>query len=292
MVVAETQGKIQSVHFKLGQGVAKGKILVQVNATLQNAALEQAKKAVAAADLNLNVVKKLYDAGNASEAELTGAQTQASGAHAQLESAQKAFSDCSITAPIAGYIAQKDALVQPGGYCAPGTVITRIVDISSLKAKVPVGEMEVGLIKKGMPAEVRVPAVGSTVFAGKVVAVAAGSDPATGSYAVEVQWKNTRDRAIKSGMSASVVIKTATTEKVILVPASAVVERDRKDAVFVAAEGKAALRFVALGRTAGNDIEITDGIAEGDILITSAMTTLMRGDSVAPTVARESEDAQ
>ncbi len=289
-VVSETQGKIQSVGFKLGDYVAKGAVLVGVDETLQRATLEQAKNAVASAEINLRVAEKLYKQGAAAEAELTGAQTQASGAAAGLESAQKAYNDCTIKAPISGYVAQKEPTVVAGNYLAPGALVARIVDISSLKTSVPVGEMEVGLLSKGMRAQIRVPAVGGAVFMGSVSAVAAGSDPATGSYAVEVQWRNTRDRAVKSGMSVRVTIQTKTQEEVILVPASAVVERDRKDAVFVATEGKAALRFVHLGRSAGNSVEVVDGLAVGDVLITTAMTTLMRGDSVVPTVGGMSEE--
>ncbi|MBD3391055.1 MAG: efflux RND transporter periplasmic adaptor subunit [Chitinivibrionales bacterium] len=284
-VVSETQGKIEAVHFRLGGGVGKGAVLVEVDNTVQKAALEQARKAAASAELNLRVTKKLFDQGSASEAEHTNAQTQASGARAGLESAQKAFNDCRITAPIGGYIAQKERTIEPGNYLAPGAMVCRIVDISSLKATVPVGEMEVGLLRKGMPAKVRIPALGSTTFDAKVAAVAAGSDPSTGSYPVEVVFRNTRDRSVKSGMSVSVTITTETADSVVLVPAGAIVERDRKDAAFVAEGARAAMRFVTLGRTAGNTVEILDGLAVGETLIVTGMTTLMRGDSVAITLA-------
>ena len=141
--------------------------------------VEQAKKAIASAELSFKVTEKLYKEGGASEAEYTAAQAQLSGARAGLELAQKAFDDCRVTAPISGYIAQKDNNVIAGSYIAPGGVVTRIVDISSLKAVLPVGETEVGLVRKGMIADITIPAEGTTVFKGKVTAVAAGSDPMT-----------------------------------------------------------------------------------------------------------------
>ena len=291
-VVSETQGKIERVNFALGQWVKKGRILVEINSTIQYAAFEQAKRAASAAKLNLDVTKKLFDEGSASEAEMTNAQSQATGAIAQLESAQKAYEDCKIIAPISGYIAQKELTIEKGNVLAGGKLVARIVDITSLKATVSVGEMEVGILKKGMSAEIKVPAVGNKTFTGKVAAIAAGSDPATGSYPVEITWRNTPKREIKSGMSVKVVIETNDVDSVITIPLKAIIEKDRKDAVLVAFEDKVAVRFVTVGRIHGNNAEITEGIEVGNVILTSGMTVLSRGDSIVVTMASDSGGAQ
>ncbi|MBD3343995.1 MAG: efflux RND transporter periplasmic adaptor subunit [Chitinivibrionales bacterium] len=288
-VVAETRGKIRSVQFRLGQYVKKGQLLVQVEESVQKAGYEQAKKAREAAEMNLRVIQKLYDEGNASEGELTGAQAQMTTAQAALESAQKVYNDCRIIASIAGYIAHRDASVETGNYLAAGTPVARIVNISSLKTTVPVGELEIGLLKTGARADILVPAIGDTLCAGKVTAIAAGSDPATGSYPVEIVWNNTRDRKIKSGMSVRVTIHTQSEDSVILAPSGAVVEKDRKDAVFVNSHGKATVRFVTLGRNSGNNVEIINGLDVGNVLLTSGMTSLGRGDSIIATVKNRPE---
>ncbi len=283
-VVSETQGKIEEVNFSLGQWVKKGRLLVKVNSTIQHAAYEQAKRAAAAADLNLNVTQKLFNEGNASDAELKNAQSQATGAKTQLESTQKSFNDCRITAPISGYIAQKELTVEEGNVLAGGRLVTRIVDISSLKATVSVGEMEVGILKRGMEAHIKVPAVDNMGFKGKVIAIAAGSSPSTGSYPVEVSWKNTPKRQIKSGMSVRITIKTEEEDSVILIPSGAVFEEDNKDAIFIAFENKAAIRFIRTGRNVGNRIEISEGLKVGDILITSGVFNLSRGENITVTM--------
>ncbi len=291
-VVSETQGKIEKVRFNLGQWVKKGQILVEVNATIQYAALEQAKRAASAASLNLKVVQKLFDEGNASEAELTNAQSQTTGTIAQLESAQKAYNDCQIRSPISGHIAQKDRTIEPGNVLAVGAPVGRIVDISALKATVPIGEMEIGIVKRGMPASIKVPAVNNQTFSGKVSAIAAGSDPTTGSYDIELTWKNTKERAIKSGMSVKVTITTNDIDSVLTVPMKAIIEKDRKDAVLVMQDNKAAIRFISLGRIHGNKAEIVNGISLGDIVVTSGMTVLNRGDSLMVTMVSENGGSQ
>ncbi len=287
-VISETQGRIEKVNFNLGQWVNKGRLLVQVNSAIQKAAYEQAKRVTSAAELNLAVTEELFNEGSASDAELKNAQSQATGARAQLESTRKAYSDCRILSPISGYIAQKELTIEKGNVLAGGTLITRIVDISSLKTTIPVGEMEVGILKKGMLAEIKVPAVGNQTFTGKVKAIAAGSDPSTGSYPVEVAWKNTKDRQIKSGMSVRVTVSTEESDSVILVPLISLFEKEHKDAVFVTSDGKAAIHFVETGRTVGNNIEIIDGLEVGETLITTGVATLSRGESIAVTVKENS----
>jgi RND family efflux transporter MFP subunit len=158
------------------------------------------------------------------------------------------------------------------------------VNIARLKTQIDVGELEVGLLKVGLPAAVRVPAVGNLDVEGTVAAIAAGANPASGSYAVEIHFPNTKQRSIKSGMSTRVTIHTESGEDVAVVPSRAVVKKDHKDAVFAKAGHLAAIRFVELGRVLGNLVEITDGLSVGDTVLTSGMTTLARGDSVAVTV--------
>ena len=283
-VVSETQGTITSVELTLGQHVELGDLLVHVDDRVQKIALEQARNAASAAELNLNVTEKLFEDGNASKAELTASRTGASGALAQLESSWNAYDDCRITSPISGYIAQKAEIIEPGNFLPPGTLVTRVVDLDSLETTVSVGEMEVGILEKGMPARIRVPAAGDREFPGIVRAVAAGSDPATGSYPVEVIWKNSPNRLVKSGMSARVTIRTTSPDSALMIPAGAIVEKDRKEAVFVALDGKAKLRFVETGRIAGNRVEIPNGLNPGDILLVTGITALSRGERIATTI--------
>jgi membrane fusion protein (multidrug efflux system) len=291
-VVAETRGTITEVNFSLGQYVHQGKVLVAVDDDVQRVAYAQAEKAVEAATLNLEVTRRLYEAGSASEAEMTGAQSQAAAASTQLESSKQAYENCRITAPISGYIAQKDKAIEKGSFLAAGTPVARIVDISSLKTEIPVGEMEVGMLRKGLNAEISVPAAGNAAFKGTVRAIAAGSDPSTGSYPVEVVWRNDAQRRVKSGMSVRVTIHTPGIDSVIMVPAHVIIEKEYKTAVFVSVQGKATIRFVETGRLMEDSIEIESGLGVGDTLITSAMTTIGRGDPVAVTLAGESGDAQ
>ena len=92
---------------------------------------------------------------------------------------------------------------------------------------------------------------------------------------------------IKSGMSVSATINTEESDSAVLIPSVALFDKEHKKAVFVASEEKAALRFVQVGRSLGNLTEITEGLTPDEVLITTAVTTLSRGEKVAVTVTGE-----
>lgn len=279
-VISETQGRIEKVNFSLGQSVTRDAILVEVNDVIQKANYEQARKVYEAAKLYLGTVKKLHAEGNASDAELTDAQSKTTGAEAGREAALKAYSDCKIRAPISGYIASRESQIVEGNVLSGGTMITRIVDISSLKATVYIGELEIGYVRKGQKAAIQIPALQNKTVNGTVRAIGAGSDPATGSFPVEIVFPNNAERSIKSGMSIKVTLTTSEPDSALMIPSQVIIEKDRKDAVFIAKDNKAVITFIDIGRVRGNVTEVLSGLSIGDILITTAMTTLSRGDSV------------
>jgi membrane fusion protein (multidrug efflux system) len=288
-VVSETQGIIQSVSFELGDRITAGQVLVKVDDTIPRLNMEQAKEQFEIAKLDLEATEKLFNDGSASKAEVARARSAVNGAQALYQSALKAFRDCTIRAPIGGYIAEKESGITLGNYLSPGLRVARLVDISSLKAELAVGEGQVSLVSEGAPATVLIPAASEQkLFEATVTAVAAGSDPATGSYPLIVTWKNPVGNTIKSGMSATVTIETQVQEPVVLIPSAAVVEQAGQSYVFTAEANRAAQKPVQVGRRIGNIAEILEGLEEGETLIISGLTALRRGDPVQPSVIGES----
>jgi membrane fusion protein (multidrug efflux system) len=288
-VVSETQGIIQSVSFELGDRVSEGQVLVKVDDTIPRLNMEQAKEQLEIAKLDLEATEKLFNDGSASKAELARARSAVNGAQALHQSALKTFQDCTIRAPITGYIAGKESGITLGNYLSRSLRVARIVDISSLKAEVAVGEGQISLVAEKAPATVLIPAAGDQkLFEASVSAVAAGSDPATGSYPVIVTWENPAGNAIKSGMSATVTIETQAQEPVVLIPSAAIVEQGGQNYVFTVEANRAAQKPIQVGRRIGNIAEILDGLKEGETLIISGLTALHRGNPVQPSVIGES----
>lgn len=287
-LISETRGIIQSVDFVLGDRVEAGRLLLQADATLLRLQLEQAEQQAETVRIDLEAQEALYKSGNTSLLNLTRARGAAGAAAAALQLARKAYEDAFLRAPIGGQVAYKNEAAAAGNLLIPGERVARIVDISSLTMEVGVGEREVSLIVPGAPVYVRVPAACEQELVGKVTAVSAGSDPRTGSYAVLVSWPNCPGQSIRSGMSASVRIRTREDAPTVLVPTAAIVRRPGQEAAMVAREGKAVLETVETGAAVGNRTEILTGLKTGETLIITGLTTLTAGDEVAPTVVGES----
>lgn len=288
VVVSETTGIIEEVQFELGQEVASGDLLVQVDDTIEQLNMEQAENQYETAMIDLNAKEQSFESGNVSRAALIQARSTAQGAKAQYERAKKAYEDCSIRSPISGFIASKESTVSVGNYLTPGSRIARVVDLSELEVEIALGEGEIGLVEEGAPAVVRVGSVCEEgPFEATVVAVAAGSDPATGSFAVVVRWPNPCGDKIKSGMSAEVTIEARNIEKQLIVPSSAIITEDNKTYVKTVENNAVKQTQVELGRRRGNKTVITGGLTEGDLVILSRLTVLGEGDPVEPTIVEQ-----
>lgn len=277
-VVSETQGLVKTVGFALGDRVAEGQELLRVDDRIASLNLDRSKEQYEAARLELEATERLSAAGRSSPADLTRARGNASGAKAQYEIALKAYNDTRLRSPMAGVVASRDDVATVGATISPGSVVARVVDTSSFRLTVGVGEREVGLVEQGAAARVYVPAaLGEAYVDGVVEAVAAGSNPATGSFPIVVSFRNGFDGRVKSGMSASVSIRARATDPAIVIPTAALVRRGSRFAAFVDEAGKAAVRELSLGRRSGVRVEVLSGLAEGESLVVSALTRLGPG---------------
>jgi len=250
--------------------------------------MEQAQRQYETAKLELEAAERLHQSGNVSQAQLIKTEGETKGAKASYERALKVYNDCFLKAPIGGYIAEKDPSIALGNFLNPGFRAARVVDISALKLEVAIGEGEIGLVTPGAAASITIQTSTQPNHRGVVKAVAAGSDPLTGSYAVVITWPNTVDESVKAGMTAQVSVETINERESLIIPANALVRREGKYYVFLAASGKAKPREVRPGRRLGSRIEILEGIEEEELLITSRLTALLPEDDVKLTMLGES----
>lgn len=283
--VSETQGLVRSVSFNLGDSVNEGQELLRVDDRIASLNMDRAKEQYEAARLELDATEKLAASGRSSPADLTRARGNASGAKSQYESALKAYNDTRLRAPISGVIASRDEVATVGATIAPGIRVARIVDTSSFRLTVGVGEREVGLIEPGAKAKVFVPAaLGEEFVEGTVAAIGAGSEPGTGSFPVVIAFRNGFGGRIKSGMAANVSIKARETTPSVVVPSSAIVRRGAASAVFVDDNGKVVVKEVVPGRRSGVRVELLSGLTEGEKLVVSALTRLRAGTPIIATM--------
>ena len=134
MVMAETQGRVQSIFKKEGDWVTKGEILAQVDDELMNAQLMVTQANLEKANKDLERAKTLSEGDAITQQQLEGLQLNAKAAEAKYTVAKKHLADARITAPIAGYI--NKLFLKEGGMIGATVPACELVNTRSLKMSV------------------------------------------------------------------------------------------------------------------------------------------------------------
>jgi len=172
-------------------------------------------------------------------------------------------------APVSGIVLEKKAV--QGMRFMPGDVLYQIADLSSVWVVAEVAEQDIGLVKAGSAAQVSIEAYPDRRFAGKVNFVYPTLNTATRTVAVRVEIANPKG-LLKPAMFARVELTAAEGGKVLTVPASAVIDSGTRQVVLVQlGEGRFESRSVHLGRRGENYVEVLEGIAAGEQVVTSAL---------------------
>ncbi|MGQ9802086.1 MAG: efflux RND transporter periplasmic adaptor subunit [Candidatus Saccharicenans sp.] len=182
-----------------------------------------------------------------------------------------------ITAPFSGVITQ--VKVSPGENIEAGREICTLVDLSQLKIEAKVLETLIGKIKVGREADVLFSAYPGKVFKGKVAAISPLVSPTERTCSVFIHLENSAGQ-IKPGMHAAVEIVSDIFPGRLLVPQAAVLVRGSRPLVFVVENGLAKWRYIQTGEENEQDVEVLDGVREGEQVITEGHLTLAHDSPV------------
>lgn len=273
--VSETQGKITEIAVQLGQNVKKGDLLIKVEDSLSRLNRTLTLQQYESSLHDFDAIEKSFQSGGSSKSDYNRARSNVLLAQASFETADKTFKDTVIRAPFDGSVALLDNTLALGSYLTRGVLVARIVDTTSMKMEISLGERQIGLISKGSKAKIIIgrgeyPLVVETM----VTAIGSGSDPTTGSFPLLLTWKNDQEQKMRSGLSARVEIETDKEYKNIIIPSSAIVNRDRVKSVILEDNGKTVIRSIKTGESLGGQTVVTVGLEQGEILIVSALSSL------------------
>jgi Cu(I)/Ag(I) efflux system membrane fusion protein len=171
-------------------------------------------------------------------------------------------------APQDGHILERSAT--SGMRSAPGDVLFRIVDHSSVWVLADVAERDIGMISPGQAVSVRPRAFPDRVFNGKVALIYPHLNTETRTARVRIELPNP-DGQLRGDMYADVEIASGRAGDVIAVPESAIIDTGKRQVVIVdKGEGRFEPREVTVGRRGDGFVEIQKGVDEKDRVVTSA----------------------
>ena len=296
-VSTRMMGYITSIKVKTGQKVSKGQLLATVNNTDLQAKKAQTEAGITQATAGYNSAKKDYDRfvillgqKSASQKEMDNVATQFEMAKAGLEAAKQMknevmaqFSYANLTAPFSGTVTS--TMAKEGDMANPGMPLMTIEGNTKLQAIVMVSESEISQIKNGMPADIIVKSLDQS-FKGRVIEVSSSAKNTGGQYIVKLSLENA-SKAILSGMFANVVFpieksNVATQSTMVLVPKKAIINQGQLSGVYTVSDDKiAVLRWLRLGKTFGDQVEVLSGLAAGEKYIVEAQSKLYNGAKIA-----------
>lgn len=246
------------------------------------AALVQAQAAYDAAAKHLDSVHSV-----SREAALKSAQGQLTSAEGKYKGAAAQVSYSEIRSPINGVVTDRPLFA--GETAAAGTAVVTVMDTSSLLAKAHISQSLAQRMKVDDDASVKVPGVADPVSA-KISLISPALDP--GSTTVEVWLKiGNISGALKVGTPVQVSITGRTEAKAWKVPASAILtaQDGSKSVMVVGADGEAHRKPVTVGITDAEDVQITGGLAPGDLVVTGGAYGLEDGTKVKVGAAADDE---
>ncbi len=187
---------------------------------------------------------------------------------AEMEKTRSAPVTIRWSAPRDGIVLERNAI--EGMRANPGDVLFRIADTSVVWALVDVAERDLGNIAVGQSVAVRARSFPGRTFTGKIAIVYPQVNRDTRTVRVRIELANP-DAVLLPDMYVDADIDTADAAPVLAVPDSSVLDTGSRQAVLVdKGEGRFEPREVKLGRRGGGYIEVRDGLADGEAVVTSA----------------------
>ncbi len=278
----ESGGLVRHVLFAGNDRIAEGQHLVQMDDDSERAALAAAEAALKVAQAEAKRARTLSERGVGAATTVESADAQAESARAQVAQMQTQLDGKRLTAPFSGVIGIPR--IEIGQYVTPGTVYATLQDLTRMRVDFSVPEQQIDTLKLGGGVTVTT-TVGDLSAEGRIIAIEPKVDPNSRLVSVRAEVDNPAGQLFP-GQFLRVRINLPTEEGVIAVPQTAVNSSLYGDSIYVIRPGETAEElkveqvFVTLGRRSGARIEVVEGIAAGDRIVTSGQNRLTSGAKV------------
>ena len=291
-------GTIVERPVEVGDRVTAGTLLARLDRASfdlevqqAQANLVQAEASLRNAESNYERVKGLYENNSSSRNDLDAARAQAESARAQTRASRKSLELAELNRSYTRLTADRDCTVASVNVdinenVSPGTEVARVNCGARLEVELAIPDSLINDIDAETPVEISFNAIPDLRFAGTVTEIGVSATGSSPTFPVTVRIDGS-ERRLRPGLAANVTFRfdnPGTTDR-YLIPAAAVANDGDASYVFVAAGagGETATvekRTVELGDLTDDGVEILEGIAPGDRVITAGVSTIRAGQQV------------
>lgn len=287
----QVSGKIIKRNVELGSLVKPGDVLLEIDPkdiqetlNVSSAQVSSAQWQLSLAKNNLDRYKRLYEANAVSHAEYEQYQNaynlaeeavnQALAQHNknvnQLEYAQ-------LCADLPGVISSINAEV--GQVVSAGQTIITVVQDSDREVEISIPENRINELKNARQIDVTFWALPDVVVKGKVREISPVADEKSRTYDVRISLPDT-PRGIELGMTADVRVTNSSGEITVFIPLSAIYQTGEQPAVWIIENEIVTLKPVRIGTFGDGEVQIREGLQDGDIIVTAGVNKLREGQRV------------
>ncbi len=270
---SETSGLITRMNLREGTRVSRGQLLVKINDAELRAQRRQFELEMTLAKDTERRQKQLFERGAISQEDYDLALNRLNVIEAQLALVDAQIARTEIRAPFTGTIGLR--YVDIGDYLTPATRITTLQNIDSIKIDFSVPEQYSGLVDRGDRIEFRVAGVDNT-FEGRIFAIEPRIDQASRSLPIRAVAPN-RDGRILPGSFVEIEYLLEELTDAVLIPTQSLIPQLQGQIVYVTRAGRATPVNVRTGIRSSTKIQILDGLAFGDTVITTGILQLREG---------------
>jgi RND family efflux transporter MFP subunit len=288
VVSAQVVGRIQQILVREGDSVRAGQTLAvlddavlrasadqaqagvkaaqeqqaaaQTDATLAASTLDRYRQLQAEKSVSPQEMDEVAQRAAAASARLEAVRSQTDAARAQETGAHTMLGYTRLVAPFAGVVTAR--MADPGTLASPGVPLLQVDQAGTLQLQATVDESAIATVRKGMKVQVAIDGASSADITGTVAEIDPAADPASHSFTVKIDLPSLSQ--LRAGMYGTAEFANGV-RQAIVIPRSAVVSRGSLVCAYVLdPQGIAQLRYLTLGATQGNFVEVLSGVSPGE----------------------------
>jgi len=271
LILPEFQGTLEQIYVNEGQNVKKGTLLAEINDSGLKEQLEQLTIQANFAKENFERTERLWNNNIGSEIQFLKSKTDFESSQKMVEQMKNRLAKTKVYAPFDGEV--DEIISNQGSNLIPGvSQILRLVNLDKIYAEASVSEKYISFIEEGTEVIVQVPLLGKDIKS-KIIQTGNFINPNNRTFRVEVPVENI-DNKIKQNLDAKIKINIYSKKDAVIIPLKIVREdasgknfvyvmnQDVKEGVYITDK-----TFISLGNKNNTDIEVTEGLKIGDMLV-------------------------
>ena len=271
LILPEFQGTLEQIYVNEGQNVKKGTLLAEINDSGLKEQLEQLTIQANFAKENFERTERLWNNNIGSEIQFLKSKADFESSQKMVEQMKDRLAKTKVYAPFDGEV--DEIISNQGSNLIPGvSQILRLVNLDKIYAEASVSEKYISFIEEGTEVIVQVPLLGKDIKS-KIIQTGNFINPNNRTFRVEVPVENI-DNKIKQNLDAKIKINIYSKKDAVVIPLRIVREdasgrnfvyvmnQDVKEGVYITSK-----TFISLGNKNNTDVEVTEGLKIGDMLV-------------------------